>query len=103
MICWPHYPPWRPRLKATNRWPISKRTQDLLMANRKTPREFLKLVIASPFSLFDIEEAFLEVQSYKSLEESIVIAAKLNISVIAVAYERCLVFKTKLALAEASR
>jgi len=50
---------------------ISQKTHSLLLANFKTPEQFLELVSTSPFSLLGIEHAFLEVQHYGTLEECV--------------------------------
>lgn len=61
---------------------ISKQTADLLLANRKTKRDFLGLVSSSPFSLRDIEWAFLEVREYEDLEIAIDTASELNMPLV---------------------
>jgi len=66
---------------------IENRIYCLLLANRKTPQEFLELVATSPFSLFDIKQAFEEVQDYKLLEFCIALASRNNLGVVEAAIE----------------
>lgn len=66
---------------------IDTRIRDLLLANRKTDKEFRQLVASSPHRMCDVEQAFLEVQDYAVLEKVIERSSLLNLPLVGYAMD----------------